>query len=164
MGPTVRGEESGLPATPDLLTPKSRQLGWWLIPFCQGGWSPLSVCEHALRRGQGPNGARRGHLHIVGGAATTEPLRKPRGASGHNERAHRATCLPGWPAVERVRRACRRAGARRPGRERHGQLRRLLDPNTSTLLERVNLVVQWEVARKRTASPPTTLLGTTWAP
>jgi 23S rRNA (adenine-N6)-dimethyltransferase len=42
-------------------------------------------------------------------------------------------------------------------------LRRLLDdPNTA--LERVDVIVQWEVARKRAATPPTTLLSTTWAP
>jgi 23S rRNA (adenine-N6)-dimethyltransferase len=29
---------------------------------------------------------------------------------------------------------------------------------------RADLVVQWEVARKRAAAPPTTLLSTTWAP
>lgn len=31
-------------------------------------------------------------------------------------------------------------------------------------LTRADLVVQWEVARKRAATPPTTLLSTTWAP
>lgn len=30
--------------------------------------------------------------------------------------------------------------------------------------ERADLVLQWEVARKFSAQPPTTLLGTTWAP
>ena len=42
-------------------------------------------------------------------------------------------------------------------------LRHLLDdprPN----LHRVDLVIQWEVARKRASSPPTTLLSTQWAP
>lgn len=43
-------------------------------------------------------------------------------------------------------------------------LRRLLDPRRSALPVRVDLVVQWEVARKRALSPPGTLLGTTWAP
>jgi 23S rRNA (adenine-N6)-dimethyltransferase len=42
-------------------------------------------------------------------------------------------------------------------------LRRLFDdPNSS--LARADLVVQWDVARKRAAVPPTTLLSTTWAP
>jgi len=42
-------------------------------------------------------------------------------------------------------------------------LRRLFDdPNCS--LARADLVVQWGVARKRAAVPPTTLLSTTWAP
>jgi 23S rRNA (adenine-N6)-dimethyltransferase len=42
-------------------------------------------------------------------------------------------------------------------------LRRLLgDPRSS--LQRADLVVQWEVARKRAASPPSTALSTTWAP
>jgi 23S rRNA (adenine-N6)-dimethyltransferase len=42
-------------------------------------------------------------------------------------------------------------------------LRRLLgDPSTS--LRRADLVVQWEVARKRAASPPSTALSTGWAP
>ncbi|MHB8313295.1 MAG: ribosomal RNA small subunit methyltransferase A [Candidatus Dormibacteria bacterium] len=42
-------------------------------------------------------------------------------------------------------------------------LRRLLaDP--SIPLQRADLIVQWEVARKRSAIPPDTLLGTTWAP
>lgn len=42
-------------------------------------------------------------------------------------------------------------------------LRRLLD-DPATPLERADVIVQWEVARKRGASPPTTLLSTTWAP
>lgn len=42
-------------------------------------------------------------------------------------------------------------------------LRRLLDdPNTS--MQRADLIVQWEVARKRAATPPSTLLSTIWAP
>jgi 23S rRNA (adenine-N6)-dimethyltransferase len=42
-------------------------------------------------------------------------------------------------------------------------LRRLLgDPRSS--LQRADLVVQWEVARKRAMSPPSTALSTTWAP
>ena len=42
-------------------------------------------------------------------------------------------------------------------------LRRLLgDPLSS--LQRADVVVQWEVARKRAASPPSTALSTTWAP
>jgi 23S rRNA (adenine-N6)-dimethyltransferase len=42
-------------------------------------------------------------------------------------------------------------------------LRRLLgDPAGS--LERVDVVVQWEVARKRAAAPPSTALSTAWAP
>lgn len=42
-------------------------------------------------------------------------------------------------------------------------LRRLLDdPDAGP--ERADLVLQWEVARKRAAQPPTTLLSTTWAP
>ncbi len=42
-------------------------------------------------------------------------------------------------------------------------LRHLFD-DTRSGLERADLVVQWEVARKRAALPPTTLLSTTWAP
>jgi 23S rRNA (adenine-N6)-dimethyltransferase len=42
-------------------------------------------------------------------------------------------------------------------------LRRLLDDPT-TRLQRADVIVQWEVALKRAASPPTTLLSTTWAP
>lgn len=42
-------------------------------------------------------------------------------------------------------------------------LRHLLD-DPSTPLTRADLVVQWEVARKRAQRPPTTLLSTTWAP
>ncbi len=42
-------------------------------------------------------------------------------------------------------------------------LRHLLeDPGSG--LQRADLVVQWEVARKRAAEPSTTLLSTTWAP
>jgi 23S rRNA (adenine-N6)-dimethyltransferase len=42
-------------------------------------------------------------------------------------------------------------------------LRRLLaDPRIP--LQRADLIVQWEVARKRSAIPADTLLGTTWAP
>jgi 23S rRNA (adenine-N6)-dimethyltransferase len=42
-------------------------------------------------------------------------------------------------------------------------LRHLFDDTRSSLV-RADLVVQWEVARKRAATPPTTLLSTTWAP
>jgi 23S rRNA (adenine-N6)-dimethyltransferase len=42
-------------------------------------------------------------------------------------------------------------------------LRRLLD-DPSTGLRRADLVVQWEVARKRAATPPSTILSTVWAP
>lgn len=42
-------------------------------------------------------------------------------------------------------------------------LRHLLDDPCSGL-ERADLVVQWEVARKRAASPPSSLLSTAWAP
>lgn len=42
-------------------------------------------------------------------------------------------------------------------------LRRLLD-DPRTPLQRVDLVVQLEVAKKRAAIPPQTLLGTAWAP
>ncbi len=42
-------------------------------------------------------------------------------------------------------------------------LRHLLD-DPSPHLRRVDLVIQWEVARKRASSPPTTLLSTRWAP
>jgi 23S rRNA (adenine-N6)-dimethyltransferase len=42
-------------------------------------------------------------------------------------------------------------------------LRHLLDdPNCG--LRRADLIVQWEVARKRAATPPTTMLSTAWAP
>jgi 23S rRNA (adenine-N6)-dimethyltransferase len=42
-------------------------------------------------------------------------------------------------------------------------LRHLLeDPGSG--LRRADLVVQWEVARKRAAQPPTTMLSTSWAP
>lgn len=43
-------------------------------------------------------------------------------------------------------------------------LRHLLDDPGSSGLWRADLVVQWEVARKRTASPPTTLLSVAWTP
>jgi len=42
-------------------------------------------------------------------------------------------------------------------------LRRLLEDPRERLL-RADLVVQWEVARKRIALPPSTLLSTIWAP
>jgi 23S rRNA (adenine-N6)-dimethyltransferase len=42
-------------------------------------------------------------------------------------------------------------------------LRRLLDDPRVTL-ERADLIVQWEVARKRVALPPSTRLSTTWVP
>ena len=42
-------------------------------------------------------------------------------------------------------------------------LRRLLD-NPGVPLKRADVVVQWEVARKRAAAPPSTLLSTVWAP
>src|SRR5258708_15145826 len=42
-------------------------------------------------------------------------------------------------------------------------LRRLLDRPDGNL-RRADLIVQWEVARKRAARPPGTLLSTTWAP
>jgi 23S rRNA (adenine-N6)-dimethyltransferase len=42
-------------------------------------------------------------------------------------------------------------------------LRHLLDEPDSCLV-RADLIVQWEVARKRAVMPPTTLLSTTWAP
>ncbi len=42
-------------------------------------------------------------------------------------------------------------------------LRHLLD-DPGTLLERADLIVQAEVAHKRAAAPPTTLLSTLWAP
>jgi 23S rRNA (adenine-N6)-dimethyltransferase len=42
-------------------------------------------------------------------------------------------------------------------------LRRLLG-NPASELERADLLVQWEVARKRAASPPSTVLSTAWAP
>jgi len=42
-------------------------------------------------------------------------------------------------------------------------LRRLLDDPLQRLV-RADLVVQWEVARKRIAVPPSTLLSTLWAP
>ena len=42
-------------------------------------------------------------------------------------------------------------------------LRRLFD-DPRTPLVRADLVLQWEVARKRAESPPATLLSATWAP
>jgi 23S rRNA (adenine-N6)-dimethyltransferase len=42
-------------------------------------------------------------------------------------------------------------------------LRRLLD-NPDTGLKRADVIVQWEVAQKRAAQPPSTLLSTIWAP
>jgi 23S rRNA (adenine-N6)-dimethyltransferase len=42
-------------------------------------------------------------------------------------------------------------------------LRHLLD-DPDTFLVRADLIVQWEVARKRAVVPPSTLLSTTWAP
>jgi 23S rRNA (adenine-N6)-dimethyltransferase len=42
-------------------------------------------------------------------------------------------------------------------------LRRLFD-NPLVPLQRADLMVQWEVARKRAAVPPATLLSTSWAP
>lgn len=42
-------------------------------------------------------------------------------------------------------------------------LRHLLD-DPATSLVRADLLVQWEVARKRAVMPPSTLLSTTWAP
>jgi 23S rRNA (adenine-N6)-dimethyltransferase len=42
-------------------------------------------------------------------------------------------------------------------------LRHLLDDPGSSLV-RADLIVQWEVARKRAVVPPSTLLSTTWAP
>jgi 23S rRNA (adenine-N6)-dimethyltransferase len=42
-------------------------------------------------------------------------------------------------------------------------MRHLFDDPSSALV-RADLVVQWDVARKRSAVPPTTLLSTTWAP
>ena len=42
-------------------------------------------------------------------------------------------------------------------------LRYLLD-DPSSQLRRADVIVQWEVALKRVASPPTTLLSTGWAP
>jgi 23S rRNA (adenine-N6)-dimethyltransferase len=42
-------------------------------------------------------------------------------------------------------------------------LRHLLDDRGSGL-QRADLLVQWEVARKRAAVPPTTMLSTAWAP
>lgn len=42
-------------------------------------------------------------------------------------------------------------------------LRHLLDEPDGSL-RRADLIVQWEVARKRAAMPPSTMLSTTWAP
>jgi 23S rRNA (adenine-N6)-dimethyltransferase len=42
-------------------------------------------------------------------------------------------------------------------------LRHLFDDPSGRLIQ-ADLVVQWEVARKRTAVPPTTLLSATWTP
>jgi 23S rRNA (adenine-N6)-dimethyltransferase len=50
-----------------------------------------------------------------------------------------------------------------PFGETTGVLRRLFD-DPLVRLQRADLIVQWEVARKRSALPPTTLLSTSWAP
>ena len=42
-------------------------------------------------------------------------------------------------------------------------LRHLLD-NPTVPLERADVIVQWEVARKRATVPPSTMLSTAWAP
>lgn len=42
-------------------------------------------------------------------------------------------------------------------------LRKLFD-DPETPLQRADLILQWEVAMKRAAAPPATLLSTTWAP
>src|ERR1700730_15641988 len=42
-------------------------------------------------------------------------------------------------------------------------LRHFLD-NPAVPLERADVIVQWEVARKRAAAPPSTMLSTAWAP
>lgn len=42
-------------------------------------------------------------------------------------------------------------------------LRRFLD-DPGVAMTRMDVIVQWEVAAKRGASPPSTLLSTTWAP
>jgi 23S rRNA (adenine-N6)-dimethyltransferase len=42
-------------------------------------------------------------------------------------------------------------------------LRRLLD-DPNTCMQRADVIVQWEVARKRAAVPPSTLLSTVWVP
>jgi 23S rRNA (adenine-N6)-dimethyltransferase len=42
-------------------------------------------------------------------------------------------------------------------------LHRLLD-NPRSAMQRADLIVQWDVARKRAAAAPTTLLSTLWAP
>jgi 23S rRNA (adenine-N6)-dimethyltransferase len=42
-------------------------------------------------------------------------------------------------------------------------MRRLLD-DVQQPLARADLIVQWEVARKRAVVPPATLVSTTWAP
>lgn len=44
------------------------------------------------------------------------------------------------------------------------QLCRRLFDDPSLPIERADLVVQWEVARKRACAPPATLQGTVWAP
>ncbi len=43
-------------------------------------------------------------------------------------------------------------------------LRHLLDDASGSGLQRADLVVQWEVARKRAALPPSTMLSASWAP
>jgi 23S rRNA (adenine-N6)-dimethyltransferase len=43
-------------------------------------------------------------------------------------------------------------------------LHHLLDDASGSGLQRADLVVQWEVARKRTAVPPTSMLSASWAP
>lgn len=103
--------------------------------------------------------ARRG-LHVIAVEPDPDWSRRLRQRAGGNldirivERDFLSVALPNEPF--------RVAGSLPFGRTTD-ILRRLLD-DSETGLQRADIVVQWEVARKRAAMPPSTLLSTVWAP
>jgi len=121
---------------------------------------------------------------VVDVGAGTGTLTLPAAAAGADVLAIERD--PVW--CERLRQRVRAAGLSRRVRVAHGDLRTVTLPMgpwrviasppfglTTTLLhrllddptrapERLDLVLQWEVARKYAAQPPTTLLATAWAP